>query len=439
VLSHGNSVGGEGKATNDMKNGHLSQGLKRKRECGGEHSDQTTTLKLVDAINSLGMTGMRTEAVIVDSDLPEGSEMVTVEGTSQYHMKKREGDLQFRGWDFHPIGRGTVHTCELPTGVDLSELIAMPVLAQPEESKSKTLLVKKSRSLMKKELKQKQLVKQELRESTAASTRQRWLQSERTAGRVALVDDSVARQQQVTRVCPKECCGKTFTVQKRNDYDRHVEKCGGGKAPGRRPSEMIAEHVGRATKVAEGEMIEAALPQRSVRFESELELYTDLGVKDCEFGSGVVVTCVKHNTKNTSLKVHITSGCGVLSMNQTLVRSVAEFTSRMSETTYPVDVTCELARPPMVDRGFARRINRNTAQQLTEEQEAFVTATWEKDHKTTAAVMCEEMEREPQFQNREELWLDELQINTMLKKIYRAENAKKKTGMLLCMRVSRVC
>jgi hypothetical protein len=49
-----------------------TQGLKRLREAGGIHSDQTTAEKLVAAIEYLGLKGVEVEAVDVFNVLPEG-------------------------------------------------------------------------------------------------------------------------------------------------------------------------------------------------------------------------------------------------------------------------------------------------------------------------------------------------------------------------------
>ena len=392
------------------------------RERGGEHSDQSTTLKLVAAINHLDMAGMRVEAVIVNSTLPEGCELTVVHDASSYHLKVREGDLKFRGFDFPMIGRGTVHICELPTEVELGKLIAMPVLDVPGEATPQgSTLVKKSRRIRKRELAQKKRARQN---AQADGAKQRFLANERLLKRSALVEQSAVRAQECVLTC-SNCKIKQYSIEKRNDYERHVENCQGPKAPARKPSAMISEHVGRLKTTAEGEMSSSALPQRVVCFHSEEELQNDWGMEDC--GSSVRVTRVAFTSENTALKVHITPGCTVLSINNTAVKSVADCVKCITSTTqYPVSVTYELQPPPLRERGFARRITRSAAQHLNQEQEAFLTFEWKKyNEKTTAAVLCQAMESAGQFQSREELWLDELQINKFLQKLYRDKKAEK--------------
>lgn len=275
-----------------------TQGLKRLREAGGIHSDQTTAEKLVAAIEYLGLKGVEVEAVDVFNVLPEGEVLESYEGMTNYHRKERLSGGRILGHKFDGIGRGTVHMCTVPEESNLAALIATPVVGTTPVETPKGVIKQtpQARKRMRKNVKE---AKDRGVAEASKSKSTRWLDGDKSEGRAQM---RVAREKEVVAEmlsCPKPGCKRQFSITKQVAFEKHVATCK-ATAESTRPQakEMIADSVGMQKKHASAELSSARdAPQRRVDFPSWEQFMLEV---KC---SRQVVTEVSSASKNVPLRV----------------------------------------------------------------------------------------------------------------------------------------
>jgi hypothetical protein len=420
-ISHSHSIAGEGKGKCDGMNGLTNMALARMRQADGAGATQRTATQTADAINLAGIQGVQGEAVTVNRDVVERPEVqFTGKSLCQFNERARveqsahvEGKpYAFQVNMFSKIGTGKLVQAEVSPGAleGIRSAIAKPM--HPTATPVTTI---PSVKLDTETARRKQKKRRTDKANASRKTESDVVES-RKKMREALTAEKTQAAAAKVATCPK--CKMVFILPKappNRKYNAHISKCTGVNARVT-VSELVEQNLGRAMAASSTAAKACLQDTRMITVQSEADLRKHFQLEDGAWRARPFVDAAQ-----TALQLYVLAPPGTILLqvgDKVFTPGEQSDTTLLDEATYPVQVTVDLLEPAAPPIGFARVVPAAAVLKLEVAQEQFIVDAWRSDHKKSAALIAEEMQKDPKFQDKEEVLLLPSEVQTILNRIY---------------------
>jgi len=414
VISHDHSIPGEGKNINDVKNGHVSQGMKRLRAIGGVGSDQQTAQQVGGAMDTLHLVGIQNLIATIANTTVE---LASPAGITNYYSKERvtvANTVLVRC--FTGIGRGTILCieCSDENSEKLQHAIAgvsVPIsLSEDGSTSAGEVHMKATRALRTRRAREAARRKAMAKDAREAAR----LQNPREVARAKLLEEQREARDAKLLQCPT--CERRYTISRPAAYERHVLTCG-ARTLNDTVQERISAAVGTAGRTEEARYRDCDLYTIGVTSITELqELNLTSPAEEGEMRIGAAGV----STQNALVAML----AGPRATLQTVDGDVPKFDQDGGLViSFPAKLV--FSSPPLavLMRGWGRKQPRRGKLTVCEEVDKYLRQQWEANKQVTAFVLAERMRRDFVGDGKVKLQLNEHDCQRWLLRVYQRVRA----------------